>query len=154
MKTKKTLPFILALAALCGSMAIFQNCSPNTREKAEEMTGTAGETHAGQTEINAIVTLIDNYTRSIGQAFTQEELMEMDTQFAENLSRYADSTQPVTEADRTAVLNASAKLGRAAYDKLASFGQAPDIDLAAQQQQMAELLSRCTTVGQLVQAGL
>lgn len=153
MKTKKILSFLLLLAASSGLMATLQGCSSKSREKAEELTASAGETHSGQTEVNAIVALMDNYAGSIAQAQSLEEIYEMDSQFAENLSRFYSSQQPVTDADRTAVLAASSRLGKAAFDKLTSFGAAPEVDLAEQQRQMADLLSECTTVGQLARAG-
>lgn len=151
MDLKKVLLITLSVVAVGGSMILFSSCS-NTNKTANP----ADETTAkAQTEVNAIITTIDDYTQSIAQCNSTEEIIEMDRNFNELLNRYANSDQPINDADREAVTAAMVRLSTAANKRFAELtGESFDADtLQVHQANFAEELQNCKTVADIVRLG-
>lgn len=153
MNIKKILLVTLSIVAVGGSMLIFSSCSNsgNSTNNGE----TDQTTATAQTEINSIITTMNDYTQSISQCNSPEEILDMDRSFSELLNRYVDSNQPINDADREAVAAAMVRLSTAANTRFAELtGEAFDTDtLQERQASFVEELQNCKTVADVIRLG-
>lgn len=138
---------------LCAAAILLLPAFSSCKDKAVN-TDTTPQSAAAQRDINAIVSTIDNYTLSVSNATSVEEIFELDTEFAQGVGKYANSKEPVNEADRQTVLAACERLSITINGRIKELsGEAPMTLEQIQQNkdQLAADLNNCKTVGQIVQ---
>lgn len=112
----------------------------------------------GHTEINAFITSMDNYALSIENATSLQEIGELDQEYAVTAAKYADSKAELTDADRTAIMNAILKLSKTTNSKITelSGGMQPLSDSLFNERAAAfkDALDQCSTLGEAVNMGL
>ncbi len=141
---------------LCAAAALMLPAFSSCKDKAGN-TSVTPQTAAAQHDINAIVTTIGNYTLDVSNATSVEEIAELDTEFANAISKYADSKEPVNEADLQTVLAACERLSITINGRVKDLsGEAPMTLEQIQQSkdQLATDLGKCKTVGQVVRIAI
>lgn len=137
---------------LCAAAVIMLPAFSSCKDKNGNTDATT-QSAATQRDINSIVTTIDNYTLSVSNATSVEEIFELDIEFAQSVGKYANSREPVNEADRQTILAACERLSITINGRIKDLsGEAP-MTLEQIQQNKDQLtadLNDCKTVGQVV----
>lgn len=113
---------------------------------------------SGKSDVDDFVSSMDNYAQSIEKAGSLKEVGELDRQYAATASKYAESETKLTDADRSAIMEAILNLSTKANNKIGQLQgieqNIPDSLLEARADDFRAAIDRCNTLGEVVRIGL
>lgn len=147
----RNLFYTLCVAATMTASACFMTSCKNdggAADKAEKP-----ETAAAQRQVNDFITTLGQYTLSMREATSLEEIDEMHAQFLKQISKYADSKEEINDADRQAILAAMEKYSIAVNSQMEKLtGESPITfeEVQRDKEILKNELAKCRTLGQVI----